>query len=33
VSNRGDFRDLVHEWANISVKGLAQLKALSPISQ
>ncbi len=32
VSNRGDFRDLVAEWAKDSVEGFAQLKALSPIA-
>jgi hypothetical protein len=32
VSNRGDFRVLVEDWANVSVKGLAELKALSPIA-
>ena len=32
VSNRGDFRSLVSEWAKLSVKGMAQLKALSPIA-
>ncbi len=32
VSNRGDFRVLVEDWAKISVKGLAELKALSPIA-
>ena len=31
VSNRGDFRDQVQNWATISVRGLAELKALSPI--
>lgn len=31
VSNRGDFRDQVQNWANISVRGLTELKALSPI--
>lgn len=33
VSNRGDFRDQVEQWANISVRGMAELKALSPIRQ
>lgn len=32
VSNRGDFRDQVERWADISVRGLAELKALSPVS-
>ena len=32
VSNRGDFRSLVSEWAKLSVKGMAQLKALSPVA-
>jgi len=31
VSNRGDFRDQVQQWADISVRGMAELKALSPI--
>jgi hypothetical protein len=31
VSNRGDFRDQVQQWANISVRGMSELKALSPI--
>jgi uncharacterized protein DUF3313 len=31
VSNRGDFRDQVQQWANISVRGMNELKALSPI--
>lgn len=31
VSNRGDFRDQVQHWADISVRGMAELKALSPI--
>jgi Protein of unknown function (DUF3313) len=31
VSNRGDFRDQVEQWANISVRGMTELKALSPI--
>jgi hypothetical protein len=33
VSNRGDFRDVVQTWANQSVRGMAELKALSPIHQ
>ena len=32
VSNRSDFRDLVAQWARISVKGMSQLKALSPVA-
>ena len=32
VSNRGDFRDQVERWADISVRGMAELKALSPIT-
>ena len=31
VSNRGDFRDQVQQWANTSVRGLGELKSLSPI--
>ena len=31
VSNRGDFREQVEQWADISVRGLTELKALSPI--
>lgn len=31
VSNRGDFRDQVEQWAKISVGGISELKALSPI--
>ena len=31
VSNRSDFRNLVKDWAKISVSGLAELKTLSPI--
>ena len=30
-SNRADFRAQVQEWADLSVRGLAELKALSPI--
>jgi hypothetical protein len=30
VSNRGDFRDLVQDWARDSVRGMAELKRLSP---
>ena len=33
ASNRGDFRDVVETWAQASVRGLAELKALSPIKQ
>jgi len=32
VSNRADFRDVVKTWASASVRGLAELKSLSPIS-
>ena len=32
TSNRGDFRDQVEDWAKISVGGMAELKALSPIN-
>jgi hypothetical protein len=32
VGNRADFRALVDDWAKVSVKGLAELKALSPIT-
>ena len=31
VSNQGDFRDLVHEWAAASVRGITELKSRSPI--
>jgi len=31
ASNRADFRDQVVQWADISVRGMAELKALSPI--
>jgi uncharacterized protein DUF3313 len=31
VSNRGDFRDQVAQWADSSVRGLTELKSLSPI--
>src|SRR4030095_320981 len=31
VSNRGDFRDLVERWARDGVRGITELKALSPI--
>jgi hypothetical protein len=31
VSNRADFRMLVQNWAQDSVRGLAELKALSPV--
>jgi hypothetical protein len=30
-SNRADFRQLVQRWADISVRGMTELKALSPI--
>lgn len=33
VSNRADFRDQVQEWAKISVRGMAELKSLSPVRQ
>lgn len=32
-SNRADFRRQVEKWAEISVNGMAELKALSPIKQ
>jgi hypothetical protein len=32
VTNRSDFRTLTRRWAKISVNGLGELKALSPIS-
>ena len=32
VSNRGDFRDLVEQWAKTSVNGMAVLKSMSPAS-
>lgn len=31
ISNRADFRDQVEEWAKISVAGMGELKALSPV--
>lgn len=31
VSNRGDFREQVEQWAEVSVRGMSELKALSPI--
>lgn len=31
VSNRADFRDQVRQWADISVRGMTELKSLSPI--
>lgn len=31
ASNRGDFRDMVEDWASISVKGMSELKELSPV--
>ena len=33
VSNRGDFRELVQNWARDGVRGINELKALSPIRQ
>jgi hypothetical protein len=33
ASNRGDFRDLVSTWARDGVRGLNELKTLSPIRQ
>ncbi|MFL6732064.1 MAG: DUF3313 family protein [Sphingomicrobium sp.] len=33
MSNRADFRDQVTDWANISVRGMTELKSLSPIRQ
>lgn len=33
VSNRSDFRELVSHWAADSVRGLNELKALSPVRQ
>jgi Protein of unknown function (DUF3313) len=33
VSNRADFRDLAQRWAEISVRGMAELKSLSPIAR
>ena len=32
VSNRADFRDEVKRWAEISVRGITELKALSPVN-
>lgn len=32
ASNRGDFRDQVELWAKISVRGVTELKAMSPIA-
>ncbi len=32
VSNRADFRDQVHRWASASVRGMTELKSLSPIT-
>jgi hypothetical protein len=32
VSNRGDFRDQVQRWASDSVRGMTELKSLSPIT-
>lgn len=31
VSNRADFRDMVKTWADASVRGLGELKSLSPV--
>ena len=31
VTNRADFRDLVEDWAAASVRGMAELKSLSPV--
>src|SRR3954447_1038909 len=31
VSNRADFRNMVENWATISVRGVSELKTLSPI--
>ncbi len=31
VSNRADFRDMVQAWAQASVRGLGELKSLSPV--
>lgn len=33
MSNRADFRDQVTDWANVSVRGMTELKSLSPIRQ
>lgn len=33
ISNESDFRMLFREWANISVKGLGELKAHSPVPE
>jgi len=33
VSNRADFRDLVDSWAKTTVRGMSELKALSPIAE
>jgi hypothetical protein len=30
-SNRADFRQLVQRWADVSVRGMSELKALSPV--
>ena len=32
VTNKGDFRNVVKTWADISVKGMSELKALSPVN-
>ena len=32
VSNRADFRQIMKRWATLSVKGLSELKAVSPIN-
>jgi len=31
ASNRADFRDLVETWAKTTIKGMSELKALSPV--
>ena len=33
VSNRADFRDLAQSWAETTVRGMNELKALSPIAE
>ena len=33
ISNRGDFRNVVRTWASIAVRGMTELKSLSPINQ
>ena len=32
VGNRADFRALVEQWAKLSVNGISELKALSPLA-